>query len=252
MVGIGSMEGSSLGDEWYRGFWDGFQTFVASHRKQWLETKSDKKWSRFVFDALSEQARKQGFSEKPEEATFRSKRFDRVWRRGAETTVLLEHENWGVKYVLDDEVRKLARQKGDLHVCITYVPTGSFPGTEDAARCRSVLVEERFDGEFLLVLGTNAMASPTDWVCHRFSPETTLRSDTIVLPTRSEGRTRGSAGRVKAPASSPESGWERLKRAYPSSADVSAALRTASRRKFSAGYVRVLERLKLYWVKRGK
>jgi hypothetical protein len=250
MSNVGSIEGGSLGDEWYGGFWLGIQSFAARHRKQWVETTTDKKWSRFIFEALSEQARDQSFNEKPEEMAFHSRRFDRAWRRRGDTTVLIEHENWGVKYVLGDEVIKLARQRADLHVCITYVPARRFPGNEDADKCMRVLSEERFDGEFLLVLGTDEMWSPTDWVCHRFSPQTTLRADTIVLPSRPNRRRTHSKSRTA--ASRDESGWERLKRTYPTSADVSIALRGAGKRKFSTQYVRVLERLRQFWLKRGK
>lgn len=239
----------TLGDIWYREFWNQFQVYVATNRPRWNVTTSDKKWSKFVFDFLTYLAEDLGYSEESEEPAFRSKRFDRVWRRDQDT-IVIEHENWGIKYALKDEVRKLAQRNGDLHVCITYVPTHEFPGSGYAEECIHVLQGEGFDGEFLLILGSNEMSSPTDWVCHRISTETSLKSETIVLPT-----TKATIQRRAAPSHERarlESGWQRLKRRYPSSRAASNAIRQAKRRNVSKGYIRVLESVRRHWLRRGK
>ena len=235
----------TLGEEWYRGFWNQYQRYFATHQAQWDSTTADKKWSRYIFDFLTSLAAELGFQEKEEEPAFRARRFDRVWRREGDT-VVLEHENGGIKAALDDEIRKLAQRKGDLHVCITYLPASEFPGYEYAESCKRVLDHEMYDSEFLLILGTYDMSSPTDWVCHRIFPDRTLKAEVLVLPSRKDrdhAERKGTRG---------ESGWQALKRTYPSSEAVARKLREASRRHFKENYVRTLETLKRYWEKRGK
>jgi len=183
----------TLGEEWYREFWRQFSAYVSSHEARWKSATNDKKWSRFMFDFLTDLAQRLDFQEQEEEPALRTRRFDRVWRR-ENYTVVLEHENEGVKTALRDEIPKLARRTGNLHICITYLPTLEFPGHEYAEKCKDVLEKEGFKAEFLLVLGTYEMSGPTDWVCHRIFPETTLKSKLVVLPpssASSSGRVRG-------------------------------------------------------------
>src|SRR5436190_17291910 len=99
----------TLGEEWYREFWDRFQGYVSAHPPQWNGKQGDREWSRFVFDFLTEMSQELHFQEEEEAPAFRSRRFDRVWRREGDTLVL-EHENEHVKHALDDEVRKLAQR----------------------------------------------------------------------------------------------------------------------------------------------
>ena len=231
-------------------FWEGFHEYVRDHTIAWADTTSDAKWSKFMFDFLNELAKSLGFSAKSEVRAFGSRRFDLEWRRGNDS-VVLEHENWGVKAALKDEIPKLAGKVGTLHVCITYVPAREFPGSDYVDECKRILEREGFGGELLLVLGTNDMTSQSDWVCHRIYSEPSLYSDTLVLPrplqtTKGRGTRRASRSKRRA-----ESGWERLKRAYPNSRSVTAALRDARRRRFTASYVRVLESLRRYWVGQG-
>lgn len=241
----------TLGEEWYREFWDRFQSYVSAHLSQWNSIDSDKKWSRFVFDFLIEMSRELDFQEEEEAPAFRARRFDRVWRREGDT-VVLEHENEHVKYALDDEVRKLSQRTGDLHICITYLPESEFPGDEYADKCRGRLDEEQFDGEFLLVLGTYEMRNPTDWVCHRISSETTLISEKFILPSSV------SASRWELPRSQrsskiqPISGWEIMKRQLPNSKAVDERLRRAIRAGRGESYIRTLRSLKKYWERQGK
>ncbi len=241
----------TLGEEWYREFWDRFQSYAATHRARYEGTTTDAKWSKFMFSFLSDMAEQLGYEQQKEEPGFGARRFDRIWRRGGDT-VVLEHENWGVKYALEDEVRKLADRKGDLHVCITYLPASRFPGKEYAEQCQHILGEEGFEDEFLFVLGENDMASPTNWVCHRIVSEPTLKTDVLVLPspsvasTRRTGRhrTRGEPGR--------ESGWEIMKRQLPNSKAVEYRLRKAIKAGRGESYIRTLRSLKGYWERRGK
>ena len=240
----------SLGEDWYREFWDRFPVYVSIHQVQWDGTTSDKKSSRFMFDFLTYLAQELGFQEEAEEPAFRARRFDRVWRREGDT-VVLEHENWGIKAVLGDEIRKLARRTGDLHICMTYLPAAEFPGHPYVEECKRILSEERYESEFLLVLGTNNMSEPTDWVCHRIFPETSLKAEMLALPhSAPSGRTSRTRRRDR--GAQRRSGWQALKRTYPSSHAVVRALRQAAKRRFTANYIRTLESLKRYWERREK
>jgi hypothetical protein len=200
---------------------------------------------------LSHLAKSEGFTEKEEARGFRSKRFDRVWRRDNDI-VALEHENKGVKVALEDEVRKLAGKIAQLHVCITYLPSNEFPGTDYVERCIEVLEDERFRGDFLLVLGTKELSDPRDWVCHHIFTAHPLRSETLVFPTLKPTRTVRGGGRTGSGRSRQESGWMRLKRSYPSSRAVTAVLREARKRRFTPRYIRVLEALRDYWLRQSK
>ncbi len=241
----------TLGEEWYHGFWDDFQAYVSDHPLQWKGTTTDEKWSAFMFSFLTDLAGKLGFQEEAEERAFRTKRFDRVWRRAGDT-VILEHENWGVKAALDDEVPKLAERKGDLHVCVTYVPAAGFPGDEHAEKCRHVLDEEQFEGEFLLVLGTYEMRNATDWVCHRIMSETSLHVGKIILPSSVSASTWAPHGRHKSDGTQRESGWDIMKRQMPTSKAVQTRLERAIKAHRGENYIRSLKSLKHYWEVRGK
>jgi len=241
----------TLGEDWYREFWERFQPYVSAHYPQWSGTETDKKWSRFVFDFLTSMSRELRYQEQEEAPAFRSRRFDRVWRREGDT-VVLEHENEHVKHALDDEVRKLAQRKGDLHICITYLPESEFPGDEYADKCKSRLDEEQFDGEFLLVLGTNEMRNPTDWVCHRISSETSLEREKIVLPSTVSASKWETQRRQRSSSNRSESGWEIMKRQMPNSKAVEKRLRRAIRMGRGENYIRSLRSLKRYWEKQGK
>lgn len=241
----------TLGEEWYREFWDRFQLYVSAHPFQWNGAEPDMKWSRFMFDFLTEMSRDLHFQEEEEAPGFRSRRFDRVWRREGDT-VVLEHENEHVRYALDDEVRKLAQRKGELHVCITYLPESEFPGDEYADKCRDRLDEEQFDGEFLLVLGTYEMRNPTDWVCHRISSEATLTIEKVVLPSTVSALRWEARGGRRDRGIRRESGWDIMKRQMPNSEAVEKRLRRAIRAGRGENYIHTLRSLKKYWEKRGK
>lgn len=170
----------TLGETWYRDFWRLFQEHVRAHWAQWWDARSVPKWSELMFEFLGDMARKSGFKAQPEVRGFHAKRFDLVWKKDGES-IVIEHENQHVKRALEEEVRKLAERIADLRVCISYIRPDEFPGHSFAERCRTVLEEEKSEGEFLLVLGSQDMSNPTDWVCHRFYPHTELRQELLVL-----------------------------------------------------------------------
>jgi len=56
---------------------------------------------------------------------------------------------------------------------------------------------------------------------------------------------------METPSRSP-SGWQQLKERYPSVPDVDKKIAEVKKRGGSKGYLKVLERLRRYWEKRGK
>jgi len=84
------------------------------------------------------------------------------------------------------EVPKLAKYTAQLHVCITYVKDDDFPGDDYAVRTKDILEEMSFEGEFLLVLGTGSMNSPTDWACHQPNVRKRLEVTSLLLPSSVE------------------------------------------------------------------
>jgi predicted transport protein len=171
--------------EWFRYFWDGFPTYVRDNHIEWDKDSSDKEWSDTMFDFLMKLSQAMNYHAKKEEPTIRAKRFDMTWRSSDSPpkTIFIEHENQLIDTAVKDEIPKLADYRADLHVCITYVRERDFPGDEFAERTRKILADVGYDDEFLLILGSDQLRSPTDWVCFRFWQHPQIDSEKLVLPS---------------------------------------------------------------------
>jgi len=174
----------SLGVEWYQYFWDGYLVYLKDNQISYELEITPKQWSNQMFGFLEEMAKDMNYHVKKEETTIKRKRFDMVWRSSDRPlkTIYIEHENQNVKVALEEEVRKLANYRANLHICITYIGFDEYPGKKFALETKKILEEVGYNEEFLLVLGSENKLSPTDWVCHRLYPKKQLKSEMLVLP----------------------------------------------------------------------
>lgn len=110
----------------------------------------------------------------PESRVFGNGRIDQLWKRG-DFEITIEHENdySGV----NNEIRKLCKNKSDLKVLITYVEDEDFCSrAQDIAK--RVENQVRRGDDFLLIVGDYAEYGwCADWVA--FRPITTVRMELV-------------------------------------------------------------------------
>ena len=104
-----------------------------------------------MFRFLDEMAIEMNFEVSKEDTTITRKRIDMTWKNLEKPgkTILIEHENQHVSVAIEEEVRKLANYRADLHVCITYVKAEEYPGKQYAleTRARAPRVKNSIDSK---------------------------------------------------------------------------------------------------------
>ena len=175
----------SLGVEWFQYFWDGFPTYVKENHLDWNKALDypDKKWSKMMFDFLGGLAEAMNYHVEKEVRTIKARRFDMTWTssESPRKTIVIEHENQLIDRAITEEIPKLANVRADLCVCITYTREKDYPSSQFAEQTKAILEEANFKDEFLLILGSYTLQSPTDWICFRFNQR--LAVEKLVLPS---------------------------------------------------------------------
>jgi hypothetical protein len=163
-----------LGEEFYKHFFCRFQEYVHQNRKAYNRAEKDFEWTSFVKDGfLSELAKNLGFEQIQKEGIYA---IDLTWEKPSEgISVVIEHEN-DIKSIWKREVPNLLKTAAPLKVLITYVDDTEFPGKEIAQRLFNCLKDANFSREFLLILGSDSMKEPSDWVGFLYKPELTYHS----------------------------------------------------------------------------
>ena len=160
---------SLTGEEFFKQFFCRFQDYVKKDRKKYERTTSDTAWTKYLKDGfLSELANGLGFDEIKSEGIHG---IDLTWKRSSDgMSIAIEHEN-ELKTIWNKEVPNLLEAIAPLKVLITYVKDTYFPGTEIANRLLKFLKKKNFGQEFLLILGTDSLNEPTDWIGYLYRPE---------------------------------------------------------------------------------
>ena len=155
---------------WYREFWK-----RSLNDRRINQNCSTREYTKRMDAFLRNMAQNLRFDVvEPESRVFGNGRIDQLWKRD-DFEITIEHENdyFGV----DNETRKLCKNKSDLKVLITYVEDEDlYSRAQDIAK--QVENQVRQGDDFLLIVGDYAEYGwCADWVA--FRPITTVRMELV-------------------------------------------------------------------------